>query len=270
MLPAHLEQSPFPPSGRTQQKEDTVPSTSTYPLTFLTTISQALRSLETLGVEPQQFMQRLLEDRGFRQSVALLFDPSLEQQGPELAAVRDDVVPAVLYQLVKDTISYWRYLSDSEAAAYLKRFNNVDGLRELAADVRKEDFEILADRRGLYTGSGMHRSDIAAKYGMSQSQVQTREKRAMDALRFRIRALENIEETARQAEEDERIQHIRLLMLSDRVRIILLRAGIETIPQLVDKTELDLFRDVPQFGHVALSEVKQQLATRGLQLRDIG
>lgn len=244
-----------------------MPSTSTYPLTFLTTISQALRSLETVGVDPQQFMQRILNDRDFRRSVALLFDPSLEQQGPELASVRDDVVSAVLYRLVKDVISYWRYLTDDEVAAYLKRFNSVDGLRELAAHVRKEDFDILADRYGLYVGFGMSRPALADKYGLSQSQIQTRENRALDALRFRIHDLERTDADALQAEEDRRIQHINLLKLSDRVRAILLRAGIETIPQLVDKTEHDLFQEVPQFGDASLREVKQKLAERELRLK---
>lgn len=59
---------------------------------------------------------------------------------------------------------------------------------------------------------------------------------------------------------------VRDLGLSDRVRNMLRRARVQTVRELVDRTEEDLL-NIPQFGPIALNEVVDRLREMGLMLR---
>lgn len=70
-------------------------------------------------------------------------------------------------------------------------------------------------------------------------------------------------------ENPELAQSVDVLNLSVRSRNCLDRGGINTIADLVGKTELDLFR-IRECGRISVREIKRSLQERGLSLKEGG
>jgi DNA-directed RNA polymerase alpha subunit len=149
--------------------------------------------------------------------------------------------------------------------------------KEILETLTPREENVLKMRFGLDDGERKSLAQVAERYAVSKERIRQIEAKALRKLRHPSR-LEKIipVRTVRQeivyicekcqAESLEDQTSLENLPLSVRACNCLKNSGIETIAQLLAKSERDLLR-MRNFGIVSLNEIKAMLADQGLELK---
>lgn len=261
-----------------------MPSTGEqYPLSILTTIRQALQKLEDAAVEPNRFLQGLIDNSDYRDAMIKLYEEfypqysailpdsprNLNKFAEDIAGVKYENVERFRERVAPHYLSYpWllevkvaeqtdknkQVLSVVEFLGVDQNFVSLfEGLNSITVKVAVLFF-------GLETGERLTVLKIARELDIPHSQVYRMSQQAM--VQFRAvyrRSLDPVPESVLDLPIED-------LHLPERARSVLRRLGISTIGLLIQKTEDDLL-SMNNFGEVMLRSVKFALEARGLSLK---
>jgi hypothetical protein len=133
----------------------------------------------------------------------------------------------------------------------------------LFAKLTEAEVSVITWRYGLFDGNKRTLEVTGEQVNLSRTRVRELQRRALAKLGHAV--LERLRPATPELVDDGSSSIIEL-ELSERTRNCLKRAQINTINELLGKTEDDL-ADIINFGQKSINEVKEKLAERGLALR---
>lgn len=231
-----------------------MPSTGEYPLSLFTTVRQALQILEGANVEPNKFLQAIIDDPAFRTNIVKTYKSYMTTP---LFVLPSE--PHNVGRLLKAIIGNWELEQNRELVERYAKAKDFIGLFEGLAP---RTVSIIVMYFGLDNGQVQTLSVVGRYHGISGSRTQQLVSNALSKMRrnWKGAALSSVIPSQELLDSD-----IRILELSERPLYCLRRNMIDTIRVLLTKSEDDLL-SMTNFGYRSLTEVNEKLAERDLSL----
>lgn len=221
-----------------------------HPSATFGTAARAFRLLENLGINILAFLQRIIDDPKFRRELAELINPTKQYDLPEFYHPEGIVLLNAGLREYNKQVGYtdrMRFDSGNIAASFAK--------------LEPRLAYIFALRYGLFDGKQMSYTDIGKEIGVSGGRVsQLLVNRGFRELRKAYFAA-----LVTTIEGDVMDAPIESLNTSERAWNCMRRVGINTIGDLVRKTEDDLLA-ITNFGMKCLDETVDALEKLELRL----